>query len=113
MPEQPQPPRQRDISRPAHPAIKWIVALIIGLFSSLVMMTLLVAQLIEEAGIVGEDLVFTNFFVYTGGYILLQNMGNSILLFTLTTVYYFIFFTLIGLIVGFVIEWLTKIIKKN
>ncbi|MEX0930312.1 MAG: hypothetical protein WDZ79_01395 [Candidatus Paceibacterota bacterium] len=93
--------------------MKWIVALIVGLLSSLVMMTLLVAQLIEDAGIVGEDLVFTNFFVYTGGYILLQNMGDSMLMFLLTTAYYFLFFTLIGLIVGFIIEWLTKVVRNR
>lgn len=89
---------------------RWIIALIFGLASSLVMMTLLVAGLIEQAGI-GQDLVFNSFFVYTGGYILLDHIQGSIPLFITAVLYYFIFFTFIGFVIGSIVEYLLKIIR--
>jgi hypothetical protein len=96
----------------AHPYVKWIIALIVGFLFSLAFMVLIVAQVVKQAGI-GTDLVFDSFFVYTGGFILLQNAGNSILMFVLATIYYFLFFSLIGLIVGFIVEWLINIIRHD
>jgi len=88
--------------------VKWVIALIIGLASSLVMMTLIVGQVIEQ-GALGTDLVFSSFFVITGGFIFLQNA--SIGSFILGTIYYFIFFTFFGFIIGWIAEWLLKITK--
>lgn len=97
----------------AHPALKWIIAMIIGLISSIIFMLLLVAGLIEQAGGIGTTLEFKQFFVYTGGLILLQQAGNSILMFVLATLYYFTFFALIGLIIGYIVEWLVGIVQRS
>ena len=98
----------------AHPALKWIIALIVGLASSILLMLLIVAGLIEQAGGVGEGtLVFKSFFAYTGGLVLLQSAGESMLMFVLATLYYFLFFTLFGLILGLIVQWLIRIIRRD
>ena len=92
------------------PLARWIIALIFGLASSLIMMTFFVAGIIQQTGI-GQDLVFNSFFVYTGGYILLNNISNSIALFISAVLYYFIFFTFFGYILGSVVEYLLRIVR--
>jgi hypothetical protein len=95
-----------------YPYIKWVVALITGFIFSLALMVLITAQIIEQSG-AGVDLVFNSFFLYTGGLVLLQNASSSIIMFVLATGYYFIFFTLIGLIIGVIVEWLVKMIARS
>jgi hypothetical protein len=89
---------------------RWIIALMFGMSSSLIMMTLLVAGIVQQTGF-GQDLVFSSFFVYTGGYVLLDHIQGSIPLFITAVLYYFIFFTFIGFLIGSVVEYLLKIIK--
>lgn len=100
-------------SKGSHPALKWIIALIIGLLCSLVLMLFIVADLIQQAGGIGTDLVFRSFFLYTGGLVLLQQASESILMFLAATAYYFVFFTLIGLIIGYIVEFLVKTVRRD
>jgi len=97
----------------AHPALKWIIAMIVGLLSSVLLMMFIVAGLVQQADGVGTTLVFKSFFVYTGGLIHLQQASQSIMMFVLATLYYFVFFALIGLIIGYIVEWLAGIIRRN
>jgi len=96
----------------AHPYIKWIVALIMGFLFSLAFMVLIVSDAVQQAG-QGTDLVFNSFFAYTGGFVLLQHAHQSIMMFVLATMYYFLFFSFIGLIMGFIVEWLVSIIRHD
>ena len=95
-----------------YPYIKWVVALIVGFIFSLALMVMMTAQIIEKSSS-GIDLVFNSFFVYTGGFILLQNASESLLMFILATIYYFVFFTLVGLVIGSLVEWLVTMIARS
>jgi len=96
-----------------HPALKWIIAMIVGLLSSILLMMSIVIGFIEQADSIGTTLVFKSFFLYTGGLILLQQAHGSIFMFIVATLYYFIFFALVGLIIGYITEFLVALVNRN
>lgn len=92
--------------------LRWITALIVGIICSILVMGLLASGLIERSGDFGGDLLLSKFFVITGGFLFLGEGATSLEKFVGASLYYFVFFTIIGFAIGYFVEWLIKHVRE-
>lgn len=91
--------------------LRWVIALISGIFSSLILMAMLATGVVQQGGDLGTDLVLSKFFVVTGGFLFLGESSTRLEYFVGASVYYFLLFTLLGFAIGLIIENIIKVTR--